>query len=553
MTAMPRRERRRQVIRRVRDAIWAMEDPEDMGALLGEVRAGMVELEIPLFYCGVNFVQISGGSQSVVSHSMNPQGVWHRLQSKGSQTVLQFWRAGQVVYRRDLTREDPYGEHAIFPTVGCIIDVPFAQGTLAASSRQPEAFSDDDVDLLQDMALLMEDGFRRLDELRVMHARLQVREQVWQMRQPDDIVHVLATLRESFEELGLRYTACGLNLVRADGSFITHTMERDTDWIPPPAEGPQPLVKAFWEAGQVVYRADLEAEDPHDELRWMEGIFDGPVRCVIDIPFSHGTLALNHTEAHAFSPEQVRLLQELAGTLEEGFRRMDDLAALEARNRDLEHSLGEKDVLLKEIHHRVKNNLQVISSLLSLRAGAIEDPVALRSFEDTRAQVQSMALIHERLYESEDLARLDAGAYVRALAENVFSSYGVDPARIRLQVQVEAHTVSVDTAVQCGLVVHELMSNALKHAFPPGRGGIIRVTAVPDGPYHGRLRVEDDGVGVDPQRTPPATSLGLRLVSDLARQMGSSIDREETAHGAAFQVHYPLDPHAADDKDGDGR
>jgi hypothetical protein len=234
MTAMPRRERRRQVIRRVRDAIWAMEDPEDMGALLGEVRAGMVELEIPLFYCGVNFVQISGGSQSVVSHSMNPQGVWHRLQSKGSQTVLQFWRAGQVVYRRDLTREDPYGEHAIFPTVGCIIDVPFAQGTLAASSRQPEAFSDDDVDLLQDMALLMEDGFRRLDELRVMHARLQVREQVWQMRQPDDIVHVLATLRESFEELGLRYTACGPE-PGARRRFLHHTHDGTRHRLDPAA------------------------------------------------------------------------------------------------------------------------------------------------------------------------------------------------------------------------------------------------------------------------------------------------------------------------------
>jgi two-component sensor histidine kinase len=103
-------------------------------------------------------------------------------------------------------------------------------------------------------------------------------------------------------------------------------------------------------------------------------------------------LALNHTEPNAFSPEQVELLMELAETLEEGFRRMDDL--------------------------------QVISSLL---ASAIEDPTALRCIENSRAQVQSMALIHERLYELDDLARLDCAEYVQALAENVFSSYGVDP------------------------------------------------------------------------------------------------------------------------------
>jgi two-component sensor histidine kinase len=126
-------------------------------------------------------------------------------------------------------------------------------------------------------------------------------------------------------------------------------------------------------------------------------------------------LALNHTEPNAFSPEHVELLMELAETLEEGFRRMDDL-------QELGHSLAEKVVFLKEVHHCVKNNLQVISSLLSLRASAIEDPTALRCFEDSRPQVQSMALIHERLYESDDLARLDCAEYVQALAENVFSS-----------------------------------------------------------------------------------------------------------------------------------
>lgn len=529
---------RHDVIRGVRDAIWSMRDPEDMGRLLDEIRQGMVDLGIPLLYCGVNLIDHNTNPPSVVSHSMSPKGKWTRLQSKGSQTVLGFWQRGEIVHRRDLAHDDPYGEHAIFPNVGCIIDVPFAQGTLAASSRAARAFSDDDVDLLRDMALLLEDGFRRMEELRVLQVRLKLRQLVWQMRSPQDIVHVMATLRDSFAELGLAYTACGLNLVTEGGSFVTHTMERHTDWMPPPAEGPQPVIERFWRERTVAYRKDLDRDDPHGEREWMEGIFEQPIRCVIDIPFSHGTLALNHTEPEAFSSEQVQWLQDLAGVLEEAFRRMDDLTTLEQQNVELQRSLDEKVVLLKEVHHRVKNNLQVVSSLLSLRADTIDDPDAIRCFEDTRTQVQSMAMIHERLYEADDLARLDCAAYVRALAENVFASYGVDPQQVQLVVEARSHTVSVDTAVQCGLIVHELVTNALKHAFPDNRRGTVRVEAVAEQDM-GRLRVSDDGVGM--ADTVRSGALGLRLVGDMARQLGSSVHTDSANGTTSFEIEYPLD------------
>jgi len=188
---------------------------------------------------------------------MNPQGESRCLQSKVSSTIVKFWEQGQLVYRRNLASEDPYGECVIFPNVGCIIDVPFMQGTLAASSRQAGAFSDDDIALLDDMAQLLADGFRRLEELKVMQARLQMREQVWQMRRTEDMVHVMATMRDSFEVPGLRYTACGLNLVQEGGGFITHTMERGTDWLPPPGEGPQTVIEgsgvpARWYIGPII-------------------------------------------------------------------------------------------------------------------------------------------------------------------------------------------------------------------------------------------------------------------------------------------------------------
>jgi two-component sensor histidine kinase len=540
--------RRREVVVRVRDAIWAMQDPQDMGALLNEIRTGMLTLGIPLLYCGVNIIDNLATEPSVLTHSMNPQGESVRLRSRGALTILEFWRQGEVIYRRDLSHDDPYGESAIFPHVGCIIDVPFPQGTLAASSRQPDAFSEEDIELLQDMALLVADGFRRFEELKVIRTRMQVREQVWKMRCPEDIEHVLVTMRDSFETLGLRYTACGINLVRDGGGFVTHSMERGTDWIPPPGEGPQPVIERFWREGHVVYRRDLQSDDPFGERRWLERVFAKPARCIIDIPFSHGTLALNHTEPDAFTADQVELLQDLAASLEEGFRRMDDLTALAQRNQALEHSLAEKVVLLKEIHHRVKNNLQVISSLLSLRSNAINDPVALRSFEDSRAQVESMALIHERLYESEDLARLDCAEYVQSLAENVFSSYGVDPDHIRLQVDVVSHTVSVDTAVQCGLIVHELVSNALRHAFPDNRHGLVHVESGPLTAKLGRLRVSDDGVGLPTQLDPSqSNSLGLELIGDLARQLNSTIEVRREG-GTRFEVRYPIDSHEQRDE-----
>jgi hypothetical protein len=124
-TVAQHRPLRVRVVRRVRDAIWSMKDPQDMGYLLGEIRTGLLELGIPLLYCGVNIVDTTTKPPSIVAHSMNPQGVWHRLQSKGSETVLGFWQGGDIVYRRDLAGDDPYGER-LFPDVGCIIDVPFS-------------------------------------------------------------------------------------------------------------------------------------------------------------------------------------------------------------------------------------------------------------------------------------------------------------------------------------------------------------------------------------------------------------------------------------------
>ena len=556
LTAVPpqaeRGQRWRQVSRRIRKVIWRLSDPDDMENLLAEIRQGLIDLQMPISSCGVNVVDTSTQPTTVTVHSLTKQGQRYRMQSLGAGVVVGFWRAGEPVYR-DLDGDDPFNEKKMFPSLACILDVPFSHGTLAVNSEQRHAFDDNDIELLQEMAELLGDGFRRLRELRNLKVRLRLREEVWRMRHTDDIVGVMAAMRESFTELGFHYRSCGLNLIVEPGSeVLVHHMSADASWTQM-TEEPMPLVQRIWESGEPAYRRDLASEDPYGEYESLAVYWGERIRSVIDVPFSHGTLALNSTEPMAFTQDQVELLRDLAEVLEEGFRRVDDLRALEDRNRalerevaerrraeeQLERSLAEKVVLLKEIHHRVKNNLQVVSSLLNLRAHEIDDPKALASFEESRAQIASMALIHERLYESEDLGHVDCAGFVEALAANVFVSYGVDSGRVDLVVEVEPHVVNVDTAIHCGLVVHELVSNCLKHAFPDQRRGTVHVVARPLGERLAQMTVRDDGIGlpVDVQLATPGT-LGLRLVGDLARQMHGTVEVDSHS-GTSFTVHYP--------------
>ncbi|MBT4098169.1 MAG: hypothetical protein HOG99_19440 [Gemmatimonadetes bacterium] len=543
---------RRRVTGEVRKALWRMRSSDDMAGLLATIRQGLIDLDIPLLYCGVNVVETFPDPPEVTSHSMNPQGEWHRLQSVGAATVYDFWKQGEIVYRRDLHHDDPYGESKIFPDVACIIDVPFAQGTLAASSREPHAFSEEHVELLQEMADLLEDGFRRLAQLRAMEVRGNLREQVWKMRGTTDIEQVMAVVRQSLKSLGIRHINCGINLIDGD-QFRSHNIEGG-DWQALDV-GPQPLIERIWRGGKPVYRRDLEKEDEFNERDTIRGFYGESPRSVVDIPFSHGTLALNSDEPNAFSEDQVDWLVYLAEGLEEGFRRVDDLRVLEEHNRDLEReiaerkraetdlesSLAEKDVLLKEVHHRVKNNLQVVSSLLSLRANSIQDEAAQQSFADSRSQIEAMAFIHECLYESPDLGHIDCGEYIGTLAENVLSSYGTDRQRINLRIDVTHQVVDVDTGIHCGLLVHELLSNCLKYAFPEGRSGTIGVELSSLSTGMVTLRVYDDGVGIplELDAIHSAQTLGLRLVADLTKQLHGTLSLDRVG-GTSLSISFPV-------------
>jgi PAS domain S-box-containing protein len=208
-------------------------------------------------------------------------------------------------------------------------------------------------------------------------------------------------------------------------------------------------------------------------------------------------------------------------------------------DKQLKASLAEKEILLKEIHHRVKNNLQIIASLLSLQSNTIDNPLTLAQFRDCQNRIRSMALIHERLYRSDDLAHIAIGPYIRDLAKNLLQSYQTQDKGIRLTVETDDTQLDIDTAVPCGLLVNELVSNALKHAFPNGRTGTIGVEMWYTSESRHKLVVWDDGVGfppdVDYQNT---TSLGLQLVNSLIQQLDGSVEVCR-APGTRFSVCFP--------------
>ncbi len=228
-------------------------------------------------------------------------------------------------------------------------------------------------------------------------------------------------------------------------------------------------------------------------------------------------------------------------------------AELEATNRRLQQEIGErrraergirtslqeKEVLLKEVHHRVKNNLQVIFSLLYLQSRDIEDPVVQQMFRDSQNRVRSMALVHEQLYRSEDLARVDFGEYVRRLAAHLYRAYGVPGDGIKFTVDVVDALLGIDQAIPCGLIINELVSNALKHAFPTsGRcpESEIAVSLRPNAANRLTLTVHDNGVGFPEKLDWRATaSLGLQLVNTLVRQLEAEIELNRDA-GTEFRI-----------------
>jgi PAS domain S-box-containing protein len=251
------------------------------------------------------------------------------------------------------------------------------------------------------------------------------------------------------------------------------------------------------------------------------------------------------TEEHFKNMGSERWLQTIKVPLptQNGTRQLlyisTDITARKHAEENMKKSLKEKELLLQEIHHRVKNNLQIIVSLLKLQSRYIFDTRDLEIFNKSRARVETMSLIHEKLYRSVDLANISMGTYLRDLTGHLFKAYGVGPEDIRLVINSEDVNVGMDTAIPCGLIINELISNSLKHAFGNTQKGRIGINiSVVNGSIN--LKVCDDGIGLpkdfDFEKT---DTLGLQLVSTLIKQLDGEIFIKSSLIGTEYAIAFP--------------
>lgn len=216
-----------------------------------------------------------------------------------------------------------------------------------------------------------------------------------------------------------------------------------------------------------------------------------------------------------------------------------DMTAWKRIEGQLRSSLNEKNVLLKEIHHRVKNNLQIICSLLRLQARRSQVPATQALFQESETRIRSMALIHEQLYQSEHIAQIDFAKYVGELTRHLQRSYGPEAQSVSLDIDVDAIRLNMDEAIPCGLLINELVSNAMKHAFRTGQHGTVSIAFKRAHAQH-RLTVHDNGIGLsDPSVFSKSQTLGLQLVRALVKQLRGEF-RVETSEGVKITVNFSV-------------
>jgi two-component sensor histidine kinase/CheY-like chemotaxis protein len=251
----------------------------------------------------------------------------------------------------------------------------------------------------------------------------------------------------------------------------------------------------------------------------------------------YGVLTVSLPNDYFSGKEERSLFEEVVGDISYALHHIEGEEKREQAEKQIKASLREKEVLLQEIHHRVKNNMQIISSLIKLQSRHIKDEQALEKFMSTQNRVQSMAIIHDRLYRSKDFARVDFAEYALSLANHLFSMYGIDQSTTKLKTDIKDIFLNINTAIPCGLIINELVSNSLKHAFPDSKKGEIKITMHALNKKEIELTVTDNGIGlpkdIDIRKT---ESLGLHLVTILAEdQLHGKIKLDRTK-GTSFQI-----------------
>jgi two-component sensor histidine kinase len=270
-----------------------------------------------------------------------------------------------------------------------------------------------------------------------------------------------------------------------------------------------------------------ESEDDRFALVMFTGVGSGEVAAAALKAGAHEYIMKDHLTA-----------SDLRLTIEKATTRRDLIRSLKDERDRLGGLLAEKEVLLREVHHRVKNNLAVIASLLNLQASTFGNDQVAGALRASQHRVEAMAVIHEQLYAAPDLGRPDLAEHAKLLITGLFHSYGVDPARVSWRLTMNPLVLGLDQAIPVGLVLSELISNALKHGFPDGRAGSIVVEGHRS---HGQiyLTVSDDGVGIaDGVEMSRPKSLGMQIVKILTKQL-KGVFTIASKRPAKFQIAFP--------------
>jgi two-component sensor histidine kinase len=297
-----------------------------------------------------------------------------------------------------------------------------------------------------------------------------------------------------------------------------------------------------YHTGEPVVLADQESENRFKQPTLLRGyhLVGGLNLAVRGQAQAYGVLGVYTTNHRRFTEDDLHFLQAIANILAATIERSRSEAQIRA-------AMEEKEILLREIHHRVKNNLQIILSLLSLQSGYLGEIKPHKVIQDIEGRVRSMALVHEKLYRSDNLAQIDLREYVVELVNHLFRMHRALAREISFNLEADYLFLSMDTAVQCGLIINELVTNALTHAFPDGYHGEVRIEFALNGAGWVNLSVADNGIGMPPEsELQESASLGLQVVDNLAQQLEGTIERlpAQGKLGTLFKISFPYDQEA---------
>ena len=505
VTARKYNESKRRALEELDRAIWGMARVDDIQIVLEGIRSALQAVDLPFAEFGVSVIDMNEPPvvqfySTYGSERIERKAQWMVGDSRNhAEGTIMTWQQGVVTHTSSIGQDhegrDSEALGELYGPIESIVDVPFSHGVLTITTRETY-FSARDLDFIDELSAALSDGFRRVEDL----VDLTLSEQRYRriVETPNLLILLIDTAGNFIYvspqiESWLGYTPQDFYDNPRHYMHIVHSDDRPQATQMLTSHEPQESIEYRW-------------LDQHGQYRWGSAssfpVYD-----------SDGDAEINRRS----------LIQIVVQDVDDRKRAEDQIKA----------SLAEKEVLLKEIHHRVKNNLQVISSLLDLQSRSLPKDMS-NVFEDSQHRITSMALIHEELYKSSDLASIDFAAYAHNLTNHLMRTYS--PVGITIDVDVSAQPLTLDKAIPMGLVVNELVSNALKYAFPDRRPGTITISLTSHSENAFVLEVRDDGVGlkedIDPKKL---TSLGIKLVYTLAMQLQGRVEVTRE-NGTAFSI-----------------